>query len=105
METNTFTAGQTVHLLNGTKYAGRWELAEVGAPDANGWCAIKSTDGAEWFTKPADAFPTEEEARAAAKARRKPRTPKAPQALYGDFAQLARMHGIATDGTGRRAAR
>jgi hypothetical protein len=30
------------------------------------------------------------------------RRPRAPQPLYGDFAQLAAMHGVATDGTGRK---
>lgn len=31
-----------------------------------------------------------------------PRRPRQPQPLYGDFAQLAAFHGVATDGTGRR---
>lgn len=34
---------------------------------------------------------------------RAPRRPRRkPQPLYGDFAQLAQLHGVATDGTGRR---
>ena len=32
---------------------------------------------------------------------RRPRTPKSPRPLYGDYAMLARINGIATDGTGR----
>lgn len=94
-------AGATVHLLRGSKYAGCWTLATVGEPDAHGWRAITGTDRCEWFTRGEDAFATEADARAAAKARRKPRSPKTAQPLYGDFAQLARLNGIATDGTGR----
>lgn len=32
---------------------------------------------------------------------RKPRTARKPQALYGDFAQLAAFSGIRTDGSGK----
>jgi len=96
------TAGQTVHLLRGTQYAGAWNLTEVGAADANGWQAIAG-GGRRWFTQAADAFATEAEARAAGKARRKPRTVRTAQPLYGDFAMLAAFSGIKTDGTGRNA--
>ena len=104
------TAGTTVHLLRGTQYAGAWTLTEVGAPDANGWQAITSSplpdrpySGRGWITRAEDAFATEAEARAAGKARRKPRTVRTPQPLYGDFAMLAAFSGIKTDGTGRNA--
>ena len=91
------TAGTTVHLLRGTQYAGAWTLTEVGAPDANGWQAI-ADGGRRWFTQAADAFATEEEARAAGRARRQPRRVRTAQPLYGDFAMLA-----AFNGAGRRA--
>ena len=96
------TAGTTVHLLRGTQYAGAWTLTEVGAPDANGWQAI-ADGGRRWFTQAADAFATEEEARAAGRARRQPRRVRTAQPLYGDFAMLAAFNGIKTDGTGRNA--
>lgn len=37
-----------------------------------------------------------------ASAPRRPRTPRAPRPLYGDYAMLARLNGISTDGSGRR---
>jgi hypothetical protein len=34
---------------------------------------------------------------------RQPRRPRQARALYGDYAQLAMLNGIRTDGTGRKA--
>lgn len=92
--------GMTVHIARGARYDGAWTLTEVGPADAAGWMAIR--DGrCAWFVKAEHIFGTEELARAAAGRRRAPRRPRQPQPLYGDYAQLAAFHGIATDGTGR----
>ena len=104
----------TKHLLRNTKYAGEHNIIEATPAEdpssANeGWYHIRFQHGpvgaplsvGEWFTRSIDAFDTEAEARAEAKNRRKPPTPRTPTPLYGDFAQLARWNGIRTDGTGR----
>lgn len=96
METSTY------HVLRNTKYAGGgWTIA---GPATDGWVPIKR-DGAAWFARPCDLFATEAEARTEGTARRKPRQGRTHRSLYGDYAQLAALHGIATDGTGRRVAR
>lgn len=100
--TPLLTAGRTVHLLRGSKYAGAWTLASVEAHDAE-WFAITDTRGRQWFARESDTFATEAAAKAEATARRAPRKPKAARPLYGDFAQLASFSGIRTDGTGRKA--
>lgn len=96
--------GKTWHLLRGSKYAGTFAVVAA-EPVDGGWIHI--THGAsgrgEWHTRTEDAFLTEEAARAEAKARRKPRTRRQPTALYGDFAFVAAINGIRTDGTGHRA--
>lgn len=95
--------GRTVHVLNRTKYAGAWNVSTAEAIDGYpGWATIVDADrGMRWNVLIADCFDTEAEARDAARARRQPRRTRQPVALYGDFAQLAAMNGISTDGTGR----
>lgn len=95
--------GQTVHALRGTKYAGCWTVTAIEDATETG-AVLRSGSYLQGFLW-ADLFPTEADARAAAKARRKPRTVRQPQPLYGDFAQLAALYGITTDGTGRVPAR
>lgn len=97
----TLTAGTTVHLLRGTKYAGAWALTAVEPIRADGYHRIYAGK-VEWFTRPEDAYATEADAKAAARARRQPRTPKRTPVLYGDHAQLAALYGMRNaDGTGR----
>lgn len=105
MSTNEITAGSTLHLLRGTKYAGAWNLTAVGTPDANGWVSITDDRNRSWFTRQDDAFATESDARSEAKNRRKPRQARTPRPLYGDGAVMAMVMGISTDGSGRRVAR
>jgi len=94
------TKGATVHILRGSKYAGPWTISEAGDPDGDGWREI--SDGhRRWFARDVDAFTTEAEARAEARNRRQPRRTRQPQPLYGDFAVIAMLNGIRTDGTGR----
>lgn len=95
--------GRTVHLIRGTKYAGQWTITEA-IDNGDGWVQIKG-DGCMWFTREADCFDTEAEARTVATSRRKPRGARTPRPLYGDFAMLAAFSGIRTDGTGQRVAR
>lgn len=98
--------GRPVHILRGTTYAGEWTLtvAEPAEGPPAGWLRI--SDGRrQWFAQPEDIFDTEEAAREAAHARRRPRRPRQPQPLYGDFAQLAAFHGVSTDGSGKRVSR
>lgn len=95
--------GQTWHLLRGSKYAGVYSIDSAELVDNGPWIHIHHDGRGEWHTQLADCFPTEAEARAEGKARRKQRQAKQPVALYGDFAQLARFHGLRTDGTGRKA--
>lgn len=61
-----------------------------------GECLVKHNEAAE-------AYRLEVSARRSAGQRN--RQPRKAQPLYGDYAQLAKFHGIATDGTGRKAAR
>lgn len=95
--------GRTVHLLNGTRYAGEWTIDRVWEQGEHpgGYFRIAGTGG-QWSTRMDDVFATEADARAEARNRRQPRRARQAQPLYGDFAQLAALHGIATDGTGRR---
>jgi hypothetical protein len=97
--------GRTVHLLNGTRYAGAWTvtwvITEADAP-VDAWFRIFA-DRRMWSSRMADVFASEAEARAEARSRRAPRRSRQPEPLYGDYAQLAAFHGIRTDGTGRRA--
>lgn len=82
-------AGATVHLLSGTRYLGRFDaLRSVGEPE-RGYRLVTSADGAQVYTRPEDAFATEADARAAAKARRQPRQTRQPNYGYGDGATLA----------------
>lgn len=93
--------GATVHLIRGTKYHGPVTLTTVGEPDTDGWRPI-TAGRVEWFTRDEDAYTTEADARAAAKARRQPRQPKRPAVLYGDWGQLAALNGMVNeDGAGR----
>lgn len=89
--------GITVHLLNGTRYAGRWELATVEPvedPKFAGWVRITGTRdglaGVQWHTRPEDAFPTEAEARYEGRARRRPRRPK-PQPVMGEWGMAVQL--------------
>jgi hypothetical protein len=95
--------GKTWHLLNGSKYAGEWAITEAGELAEGSTYFMIKADKISWSTRLADCFETEDEARAEAKARRKPRQARRPQALYGDFGQLAAFHGFKTDGSGKRA--
>jgi hypothetical protein len=97
----------TYHALRGTKYSGGgWTPTGATQTTSDGaeWLEIKA-DGATWFARACDLFATETQARAEARSRRAPRQVRTPQPLYGDFAQLAALNGIRTDGTGRRSAR
>jgi len=84
-------AGRTVHVLRGSKYAGAWELAEVGEADENGYRQIIDTRKRSWFARDEDAFATEADAKAEAKARRAPRRPRQEAPLYGDGGMLVMM--------------
>ena len=94
--------GRAWHIARGARYAGVWNVTSAEPTDGYpGWVTIIADRG-QWMVELTDCFATEDEARAAVRARRRPRRPRRPQPLYGDFAQLAALHGIATDGTGRR---
>jgi len=107
-------ASTTLHALSGTRYVGAFENARVvdaSDVEAHGLelrgdpagFVVVIGDRSRYVTRTEDLFPTEEAARAAARARRAPRRPRRQVALYGDFAQLAALNGIRTDGSGRRA--
>jgi hypothetical protein len=90
---HTLTPGTTVHLLRGSKYAGAWELAEVGEPDANGWQHLRTVDHGpmtvrEWYSRPEDAFASEAEARAEGRNRRAPRRQRQIAGEWGQAALL-----------------
>ena len=99
--------GRTIHVLRGTKYQGSYAVTRVVRVTGD-WVQFEF-QGAHgmtgvYSTRPEDAFHAEDDARAEGRARRKPRQPRRPRrgpALYGDYAQLAAFHRIATDGTGR----
>lgn len=105
----TFTAetvtGTTVHVLRGTKYAGEWNVTTAQQIDGYpGWVTITdAARGMQWNVELADCYETEAEAREVGRSRRRPRQARQARPLYGDFAQLAALNGIRTDGTGRRA--
>jgi hypothetical protein len=93
--------GGTWHLLRGSKYAGAFAIERVEPAGSAGWFRIYGAR-TMWTTRVEDAFTTEAEARAEAKNRRKPRTKRQPQRLYGDLAYVALLNGINPDGTGRK---
>lgn len=93
--------GRTVHLLRGSRYAGAFHVDEIRANGTDGWFHVVDGRVQSGATRIEDVFPTEGEARAAARTRRKPPTRRERPALYGDFALLAAFNGIATDGSGR----
>lgn len=93
-------AGDTVHILRGSKYAGAWTLTADPVLRPDGWLEIRG-NGAQWFARPCDLFATEVDARTEAKARRRPRTPRTGTTLYGDYATIAMLNGIRLDGTRR----
>jgi hypothetical protein len=101
--------GQTLHVLRGTRYVGAFtlkgvhEFARQGERVFVAWEYAGEPTG--YSAALDELFTTEAEAREAAKCRRKPRQARSPQPLYGDFAQLASLHGLSTDGTGRKVAR
>jgi hypothetical protein len=97
------TTENTVHVLHGSRYVGAFANATVTAHEDGVHSLVRSADGSQVYAAAGDMFATEAEAREVAKARRKPRTQRQPQALYGDFAQLAAFHGLRTDGSGRKA--
>lgn len=100
-ETLDEMVGQTWHVLRGTKYHGTFHV-DAATPSEGDWYEVR--DGkVSWHLRLQDCYRTEEQARSAARALRKPRQPRTPQPLYGDYAQLAALHGLRTDGTGRRA--
>ncbi len=114
--TSTAPIPGPVHIANGTRYGGRYEQAtpltaevaeersiRLGKCDPADYVLVVAANGAYNTAHVDDVFASEEEARAACRARRKPRQPKTVQPLYGDFAQLAAFVGVRTDGTGRRA--
>lgn len=103
----------TAYVIRRSRYVGAFEQATIrpafehpdvkGATEGDGFVTVTSADGCMTIAADTDIFDTEAEARAAAKANRKPRQPKQMQPLYGDFAQLAAFNGIRTDGSGRKA--
>lgn len=97
----------TFHVLRGSKYhGGGWSVDTNSVRyGQEGWLPMVHESGSQWYARPVDLFATEAEARAEARSRRKPRQACQPVALYGDFAMLARMNGIRTDGTGRKSSR
>lgn len=96
--------GRTWHVLNNTKYAGTWAIDSAEPIEGTEWVTVR--DGRrQWNVRLADCFATEADARAEARSRRQPRRARTARPLYGDFAFVAAINGICTDGTGRRAPR
>ena len=115
----TTSASTTVHVLHSSRYVGAFHDAVVvpasdpshglelrgdvagfvvvtGAsqPGSTVRCSVVAAEG--------DVYASEEEARTVAASRRRPRRSRTARPLYGDFAQLAALNGIRTDGSGRR---
>lgn len=85
--------GKTIHYVSGKRSGGVWNvITSSQSPDNPGWALVKDDRGRIWTLLLADCYSTAEEARAVVRSRRKPRTPRTPQAaIPGGIVQALQL--------------